>query len=492
MATAPSISFNVNTRALGQVQTGIGVLVVMFGICSAGTPNAVYSYAGSASSSQAATDLGIGPLSEAVQYQLSRANAQVFVVPITPTYLSLPSNVTHVGTSTGTFGVVASGPTDGTHYSAWDHGQWIVKFISGGVVGTATFQFSKDNGTTWSTTRTTAASVTLETGLAVTFVTSATTFVAGDTYSFTAYEPTFSTSDMGAAITAAFTPNNPYQMIHIVGSDMGTSDSASATAYASRVAALETAIGTQATRTRFVDAFIDGPRVAANSTSDGLIIAAFASTVASDVGATAGMQTQPNTLDGFSVPRSVAWPFVGKSRLVDLAQTTWARNVVIDPGIISIDTDSATRPALNTANFCTLTTMAGLQGFYGCNAPTLAAAGSDLNSIEHNNVMNLAKSTAFAALAPVLGSAVIVDKTTGFISQQSALGIEKNTLLQLRGVLTQTGGVQRASFVSFQVTRDNNILSTKQLVAQLGIVPLGYVETILVNISFVNPTVIAA
>lgn len=493
--SAPSISFNVQTRALGQVPTGAGIVLLMLGVCSGGTANTIYSYAGTASASQAASDLGIGPLSEAVQYQLAKTNTQIYVVPITPTGVAKPSAITQTGSGANSVAVVTttSGITTTGGYSAWDHGSWVIKMISGGVVGTATFQFSKDGGTTYSTTRATAASVTVETGMAITFGSG--TFVAGDLFSFTAYEPGFSTANMATAITAAFTPNNAYQQLLVAGSDMGTTepptDTAYATAYAARVTAVETALTTQATRFRFADAWVDGPRVAANTTSDNLIIAAFASTVGSDVSATAGMQTQINQLDGFQVPRSVGWCFAAKSRMVDLAQTTWARDVPIDAAILSIDTDSAVRPALDSANFATLTSMAGLQGFYGCQAPTLAVSGSNLNTIEANNVMNLAKTTAYAALAPIIGQTVFVDKTTGFITDASALGIEKTVLAQLRVVLTNTGGVKRASAVSFTVVRDNNILATKQLICNLGIVPLGYIKTIVVNISFTNPTVVA-
>ena len=493
--TQPSIAFQVNAQALGQVPTGIGLVVLMLGTCSGGTPNTLYSYAGTASATQAASDLGIGPLSEAVQYQLSKSNTQIWVMPVTPTQVAMPTTPVHTGTGTGTFGITANA-NGGT--STWDSGKWVVKIINGAAtVAATTFQYSKDGGTTWSPTLSAAASVAIEAGLSFQFSVSSTVFVTGDTYTFTSYEQGYSTANLAAAFTAAFTPNNAYQMVHVVGSDMGTTDpvtdAAQATAYAARVVQAEASIAAQATRIRFVDCFVDSPRVADNGTSDNLIITDFTSVVASDVSATGGMQTQANLLSyGFQVPRSVAWCFVAKSRIVDLAQTTWARNVPIDTNILSIDTDSAVRPALDAANFATLTTMPGLAGFYGCRAPTLATGGSDLNTIEANNVMNLAKTTAYAALAPQLGSTVIVDGSTGYITQASALGIEKTVNRQLRAVMTATGGVQRASKVTFTVTRTNNILSTKQLIGVLAIVPLGYVQTILVPISFSNPTVVVA
>ena len=84
-------------------------------------------------------------------------------------------SVTHTGPGTGT------ATPSGTPAGSWSV---VVQVVAPGAVGVATFRYSTDAGSTWSSTATTAASVVLgATGISVAFVG---TFVAGDTYAFTA------------------------------------------------------------------------------------------------------------------------------------------------------------------------------------------------------------------------------------------------------------------------------------------------------------------
>ena len=75
----------------------------------------------------------------------------------------------------------------------------VIKVILGGAVATATFQYSTDGGTTWSETKTTAATYLIPgTGLTAAFASG--TYVADDTYSFTTALPSFTFSLEGEAV----------------------------------------------------------------------------------------------------------------------------------------------------------------------------------------------------------------------------------------------------------------------------------------------------
>lgn len=74
----------------------------------------------------------------------------------------------------------------------------VLKMILGGAVATATFQYSLDGGTTWSTTKTTAATYAIP-GTGITAAFASGTYVADDTYSFTTVLPSFTFSLEGEA-----------------------------------------------------------------------------------------------------------------------------------------------------------------------------------------------------------------------------------------------------------------------------------------------------
>ena len=75
----------------------------------------------------------------------------------------------------------------------------VIKVILGGAVATATFQYSTDGGTTWSETKTTAATYAIP-GTGITAAFASGTYVADDTYSFTTVLPSFTFSLEGEAV----------------------------------------------------------------------------------------------------------------------------------------------------------------------------------------------------------------------------------------------------------------------------------------------------
>lgn len=97
--------------------------------------------------------------------------------PITPSYITITSPVIQTGTGTGVVDLVNVsdyGPSGATPSA-------VVKIMAGGSVGTATFKLSTDGGTTYGSTQSTAASVTISGTYAITFTG---TFNATDLYAY--------------------------------------------------------------------------------------------------------------------------------------------------------------------------------------------------------------------------------------------------------------------------------------------------------------------
>ena len=70
-----------------------------------------------------------------------------------------------------------------------------------------------------------------------------------------------------------------------------------------------------------------------------------------------------------------------------------------------------------------------------------------------------------------------------------AQALELGCNAQLKAVLVDPGAVSNATTV---VNRTTNILSTKTLEVTVKVIPLGYLKTINITLTFVNPALLAA
>lgn len=100
---------------------------------------------------------------------------------ITPAFVALGGAVTHTGIAAGTVTPSVAIPAGGVTHGSFPI---VARMMLDGNVGAATFQLSTDGGVTWSSTQTTAASVTVPgIGVVLAFAGS---FLAGEQYSFSA------------------------------------------------------------------------------------------------------------------------------------------------------------------------------------------------------------------------------------------------------------------------------------------------------------------
>ncbi len=123
-----SFTMTILDGQLGLVPPSNAGASVDLGICSDGLPNTLYT-AGNTSS--AVSQLGQGPLVEALADRLSVAGGPGYAVPLTPSTFGSAGSTTYGGTGTGT--VVADEAP---------HKQILLKIETGGSPGTMTFRYS--------------------------------------------------------------------------------------------------------------------------------------------------------------------------------------------------------------------------------------------------------------------------------------------------------------------------------------------------------------
>ena len=170
----------------------------------------------------------------------------------------------------------------------------LITITTGGAVGTAQFTYSLDGGQTTSAVITTAATYAIPgTGLVLGFVGTST---AGDTYAFSTAGPTFSSTDLAAGLTPLqSTLLNSFQssMIGIIGSV------ASAAAWATQVAACETAALAFNGLNVYPRFFVGGPTVGTILQNAGAITVDSADTDATVIAARAGMSAPHVCVSGW-------------------------------------------------------------------------------------------------------------------------------------------------------------------------------------------------
>lgn len=416
---------------------------------------------------QAVTDLGYGPLTEAVTHSLNIAGGQVYGVPLNPSVAGTNSSVSHVGGGAGTVAVTGT-PNDA--YSV------TVKVTLGGALGAAQFQYSLDGGNTLSATFVMPAGgsfVLPNTGLTLTL---ASTFVAGDLYAFTCTAPGYTITDVQNAWAALMASGLPFGFVHLVGTATSVAGSAS------MAAALET-LGLSAASTYFIYTHTD--MECANDT-DANIISAFASTVCSRVDVCAGFETVQSSIPGSGIlTRNIGFSVAAREALVPI-QNDLGR--VADgnlPGVASILRNEALTPGLDALNFTTCRTLQGLKGFYITTGHMLETAGSDYALSQNRRVIDQACTIAYPATLAYLNDTIRVNKTGGTIANSAAATIENQVNGKLSAGLVAPGAAVNSAVV---IDRTNNVLATRTLNEQIRVTPFGYSKIINCNIGFSNPT----
>lgn len=487
---APSVDFTILSNGLGNVAPSTAGTVAIFGVSSGGTaatPSGPYKR-----TDNLITDYGYGPGIELACNCIESAVPVIFVKVATNAAGS-NSSVTFDGTGTSVMTVTGT-PND--DYTV------LVTVTRDGTAGTDPepgFTVSYDGGLTTSREiRVPAnrqyASDAGVTGLTLNFT--AATMVEGDTYTFTSTAPTWAASDVATAVDALKASPKNGAILYVAGS---CSKSQSDT--------ILTAVGEFAGRKKFERLILEAVDIVSPQTEAQWMTAISTdwSTASNDrlvVGA--GAARVSSAITGIKYRRNI-----GHLALVRAGRRNISRDIgaAADGALcpqyegtnttgplsgVPVDTvyhDEGLNPGLNDNRFMTVTTIEGLTGYYVTNPSIMTGPTSDFDLLQLGRVMDEGCRVVNQFFAPKLSTDVRVNPVTGFILERDARALESGCDAALNAAIVNTGD---ASFVQTVVSRVDNILTTKTLTVTVSIVPLGYIKTVDVTMTFFNPTFAAA
>jgi hypothetical protein len=418
---------------------------------------------------QALTDLGYGPLTEALVHDLLVAGGSCGAMPLNTSISSITSVVSHTGSGLATVAVSGT-PLD--FYNV------VVAITTAGALGAAQFQYSLDNGLTYSQLYAAPSGGTFvipDTGLTLTLSVSGGNFVKGDLYAFQTAPAGSNITDVTNGINALLALPTAWSWVHVVGP---AQTSAAAAALAAAVEVLME--GAASTNFKYGFCVVECP-----TDTDANIEAAFGSTgTLYRTMVCAGTETIISSLLGDEPIRPSGISVTARMALTPPSEDPGrvARGSL--PGVVAIQRDENATPALDALSFTTLRTIPGQSGFFITSGHMFVPQSSDFWLSQNRRVMDIACTTAYAALLQFLNSTLAVNKTNGTISNAQASTIENYVNSQLNAVLVAPGDAVASSVV---VNRTNNVLSSKQLLVTVRVTPNGYAKQITATLAFNNP-----
>lgn len=198
----PGVTLNVLDGNLGLQQGSNEQTQLIMGVCTAGTPNTMYSIG---DQSTLTSSLELGPLAEAVAYALQVGGGPVLAIPTIPTNVGAAGSVTHTG-SGGTLAVTLA-----------PHKAIVISCTTGGTLGTAQFTFALGSGS--ASAPVTSAAGWSSTGYRVPGVMTTLTFTSGtyatdDVYTVSTAGTVTHTAGTGPAVpTQASSPVDNYSAL---------------------------------------------------------------------------------------------------------------------------------------------------------------------------------------------------------------------------------------------------------------------------------------
>jgi hypothetical protein len=469
----PGIKQTIRDPGLGVTPAAINA-AVFFGTCSIGTVNTVYAFS---NPNDVIDTLGQGPLAEDLCYELAIAGGPVYAVRLTGSVAGAAGSVTKVAASTSTGTITVAG-------AAFDAYEAIVKILSTGALGVATFQYSLDNGTTWSPETIVPSGgsyVVANTNLTLTFVAGSgpIIFEKGDVHTFVSTAPSFSATDLNNGMTAFKASNTPVAEVVLAGKF--PSSSAGATIAAAMAVQATSLFNTY----RYVGFIMDaGEDVEATAQAS---YAAFSSERASICyGNAYTISAKPFV--GYSVPKcSISRAVAARCAAISVSTDPARFATGSLPGVTSITHDEFRTENMDAKKFTTLRTFQGISGFFVTNGRMMSLPGSDYQFWQHRRVMDVASATAYAASLPFL-SASVRTITGGTIDPRDAMRWENAVKDALRTVLLDPDNAEgtqgHVSALDAKVDRTNNVLTSSDVKVKYAIRPLGYAKTIENELSF--------
>ncbi len=482
------------------LESGLGVsspassIAHVFGPCASGPLNTPTSIS---NPRQLKDTFGLhGPLVDTVGYILDHAGGPVIV-----TRTSEATVATYDGASTDALTSSSGAGVDNEINLAIADGapkndyELLFTIVAGGTVGQTTFNYSLDGGNSRSPSMAAGATISLgDSGVVAHFETGTTApYVAGATYSTVAKAARPSATNLGTAFDAIQNSLLNWDFFVMAGAG-GTSGEQRtlASTLSTRLASLVTS------RDRYFRLIMGaGESAVATELTD------WANFVDSRILRVYGsLRSAPTfSIVGRGLPLLAGTCRVGAlaaGNLIstDLGQTSGAASVGAAPGAVSISHDEfLTGGGLQEAKISTFRTYPNLTGFFLTDGLLSSGVGSDFEFWQHGRIMDQACRIVSQQHSLLISSSVITKADgTGALTEFSAQAIEKRVQRALDNVIgsalrgigpaTIDGTIGHVSDIRYQVDRTNNVLSTKQIIATVSIVPRGYLKTLTATLSF--------
>lgn len=364
-----------------------------------------------------------------------------------------------------------------------DDGKGIVRFVLGGARAVATFKYSLDNGNTWSNEIVTAATYAIPgSGLTLNFATG--TYVADDEYTWTSTAPGYTLTNLDDAATALRRTGKRFKAIFIVGRATGADDATKQSNARTMFEGVSGILDDFDAAHLSTHAFVESP-----DTSVSAFAAEWIDFADRRISICFGTFDCTSAITRRKLARSCLYavaPRAAKTEISrDLAEIE--NGGALPAYVGDLHHDEYLDGGANEARAITLRTWPDRAGKFISNPNTMAAEGSDFELVQACFVMNELDAIVYSDLATVASKRLLVDPTTGFINEGEAKGLESRLQTKAEGKLGK-----HVSSLKVTITRDNDILTDKEVLYSNEAVPFAYPKTCRATSRYVNPATVAA
>lgn len=451
-------------------------VVCALGYCAGGTGGAVgviADYAG-AGATDVKNELGRGKLAHLLGGLMNvEGHGPAFGVPLAS---SAGTNSAVTATGTSPPAVTVTGTPD-------DDGQVRVEILKAGARGTATFRFctdwdAKTKTGNWSTELVTAATY-LIAGLNVTLnFATGTNYSADNRYEFTCTAPTHSNTNITDGFDVVIASGRDVGCVVVLASSAGATDTDRCNAMASMFAAISTKLDALQTGHRPVGCVIEAPSPVATDTAGmaawrTALNAAEAALTDKRIQIATGHLRKASPFDGNLNRRNLIFSAAEKWSKVPISEDFGRKASGALRGVTSIEHDQFAVGGIS-ARYTTARTIPRESGFYLTEGRQFDSPGGSYELTQHLRIVNRGYKVAYSGLLWYLNESFFT-AAGGKITEEEAKSIDADITTRLYNDLVATGHV---SDVFARVSRNDTILSTKKLRAQIGIRFKGYAKFI--------------
>jgi hypothetical protein len=392
----------------------------------------------------------------------------------------------------GTYGAVVVAGVTGTSVPSagaatpLDDYDVYVKIVAGGIVGVAgiTYQWSLDGGRTLSAvTALGVANSIVVPNSGVQIALAAGTLVAGDVVQVPTSQPASSAVHLGDALAALTASNVPWEFVQFATPLDGAAFDQIETSFAALFAA---------GKYRSWQGSFRRPNVGETAAAYKTAFDAAFGTRSTIVGSLYAGDAKVSSAVSGRLYRMRTVAAVGplqasvseEVNIADIGLGPLSGVQIADDNGNPDNHDEAVSPGLDDSRAGTLRSWPSRTGVFVTRPRILCPTGSDFTIVPYRRVMNLFLTTLFLYLQERLMKPIRVSKKTGLILESEAIEIERGGLGRLRPVLLAK---PKASAVQFGVSRTDDLLATKTLTCDGGLIPLAYPEFINLTAGFINP-----